>query len=121
MNEMFTEESLVDSWRRFAKTITDDIRRINFQNTNLPRIIAPNEFEVSVNNVMQDNELRKIQTDIIQFIGQDLKNTHIRMKIKVLEDNEMQRTISPEQRYKKMADENPNLEILRKNLSLEID
>jgi len=70
---------------------------------------------------MQETELKKIQTDVIQYMINYLKNSSIRMSIKIIEESEMQKTVSPEDRYKQMMEQNPVLEKLRKNLSLEID
>ena len=120
-NEHFSDEALLDGWIEFGKTINDEIKGIGFQNTNLPVRVSDTTFEIVVNNVMQENELKKIQTDIVQFLINRLKNSSISMLIKVAEESEMQRTLSPEERYKSMVDQNPALEKLRKNLQLEID
>ncbi len=121
MNEDFNNIALENAWRNFASTINDDVKRVNFQTINLPVRISKNEIEVSVNNFMQENELKKIQTDIVQFIGIELRNTSIKLLIKVVEESDMQKKLSPEERYKQMAEENPLLEKLRKNLQMEID
>ena len=120
-NEYFSDEALLDGWIEFGKTINDEIKSIGFRNTNLPVRVSDTTFEILVNNFMQENELKKIQTDIVQFLINRLKNSSISMIIKVAEESEMQRTLSPEERYKSMVDQNPALEKLRKNLQLEID
>lgn len=120
-NKMFTDEELQNSWNAFGETIQDEIIKIGFLNTNSPRRISETEFEVLVNNVMQSNELKKIQHDINTFMINRLSNSQIRMIIKVAEENEIQRTLSPEEKYKLMSEINPELEKLRKNLNLEID
>ncbi len=121
LNEDFTDNDLLEAWKNFGSTINDKIKKIGFLNSNLPNRISKTEFEILVNNVMQENELKKIQTDIVQFLANQLKNSSIKMIIKVAEENETQRTIPPEERYKIMMEQNPALEKLRKNLHLEID
>ena len=121
LNEDFTDNDLLEAWKNFGSTINDKIKKIGFLNSNLPNRISRTEFEILVNNVMQENELKKIQTDIVQFLSNQLKNSSIKMIIKVAEENETQRAISPEERYKIMMEQNPALEKLRKNLHLEID
>ena len=105
LNDEFSDTALEEAWRSFGATINDDIKKINFHNTNLPKRIAKNEFEISVNNVMQETELKKIQTDVIQYMINYLKNSSIRMSIKIIEESEMQKTISPEDRYKQMMEQ----------------
>ena len=120
-NENFSDEALIEAWREFGKTINDEMKMIGFQNTNLPIRVSENEFEVYVNNVMQENELKKIQTDIVQFMVNRLMNSSIKMNIKVVEENDLQRTLSPEEKYKLMVEQNPTVEKLRRSLQLEID
>lgn len=121
MEEDFSDTALENAWREFGASITDDVKQVNFQTINLPVRISGSEFEVSVNNVMQENELKKIQTDIVQFLGRVLRNTSLKMKIRLIEESEMQKTLSPEEKYKQMVEQNPLLDKLRKNLQMEID
>ncbi|MBN2765799.1 MAG: DNA polymerase III subunit gamma/tau [Paludibacteraceae bacterium] len=121
LNESFNEDQFLNAWRSFTATINDDIKRVGFQNTTLPRLVTGTEFEVLVNNVMQENELKKIQTDIVQYLIVQLRNSGIRMRIRMIEESEKQRSITPEERFKMMVEENPLLEKLRKNLGFEID
>lgn len=121
MNEKFDDKALLDAWNEFGKTINDEIKMIGFQNTNLPVRVSELEFEVHVNNIMQENELKKIQTDIVQFLSNRLMNSAVKMTIKLVEESDSQRSLSPEERYKMMVEQNPSLEKLRKNLQLEID
>lgn len=120
-NENFSDEALIEAWREFGKTINDEMKMIGFQNTNLPIRVYEHEFDVYVNNVMQENELKKIQTDIVQFMVNRLMNSSIKMTIKVVEENDLQRTLSPEEKYKLMVEQNPAVEKLRRSLQLEID
>ncbi len=121
MNERFDDKALLEAWNEFGKTISDEIKMVGFQNTNLPVRVSENEFEVHVNNFIQENELKKIQADITGFLINRLMNSSIKMTIKLVEESDSQRTLSPEERYKLMVEQNPALEKLRKNLQLEID
>lgn len=120
-NERFTQDELLTAWREFGATITDDMKRVGFNNTNMPRLVSDTAFEVMVNNVMQESELKKIQTDIVQFMMGRLRNSHIKMQVRIAEESEKQRSITPEERYKIMVEQNPLLEKLRKNIGFEID
>lgn len=121
MNEKFDDKALLEAWNEFGKTINDEIKMIGFQNTNLPVRVSENEFEIHVNNFMQENELKKIQPDIVGFLTNRLMNSSVKMTIKLVEESDSQRSLSPEERYKMMVEQNPALEKLRKNLQLEID
>jgi DNA polymerase-3 subunit gamma/tau len=120
-NESFDYEKLINAWRAFAATINDDSRRIGFENTNLPEIISDTQFEVLVNNVMQETEFKKTQSELVQFLRNFLRNSSIQITIRVKEESEIQRSTSPEEKFQIFSELNPALERLRKNLHLEID
>lgn len=121
LNEPFTDDELEIVWNSFTDTIPENVRIVSFIQSNVPERISDTELEISVSNIMQKNELIRIQQDILKYLSVKLKNSSISLRIKVNEENESQRALSPEEKYKIMATENPALETLRKNLQLEID
>jgi DNA polymerase-3 subunit gamma/tau len=96
-------------------------KRVGFTNLDLPVRKTDSNFEVLVNNVMQDNEINRLLTDAVQFIRKQLSNANISIATKIAEESEIQRSLTPEQRYNEMVAKNPQLEQFRKMLSLEID
>lgn len=119
-NQSFTDDDFFKSWHNFLKTLSDE-KMVGFKNLNIPVRTTENVFEVLVNNVMQDNEAKKLLQDAVQFLRNELNNNNLTVATKVAEENEMQRSLSPEQRYMEMVAKNPQLEQFRKMLSLEID
>lgn len=120
-NKNFSEDELVQSWRNFANTISDQIRMSSFMLNTNPTLISDTTFEITVSNILQEKELIRLQPDILNFIQTQLENSTISMNIKLAEENEIQRAISPEDRYKILAQQNPALDILKNGLQLEID
>jgi DNA polymerase-3 subunit gamma/tau len=70
---------------------------------------------------LQEKELKRLQPDILQFIHTQLQNSTPRMTVKVMEETQVQRANTPEDRFKIMAEQNPAVEKLRQGLQLEID
>ncbi len=120
-NKKFSEDELIQSWRNFANTISDQIRMSSFVLNTNPVQISDTTFEITVSNILQEKELIRLQPDILNFIQTQLENSTISMNIKLAEENEIQRASSPEDRYKIMAQQNPALDILKNGLQLEID
>lgn len=108
------------AWRKFEATLTEE-KLIGYQNLNTPQLIGQNLYEVSVNNVMQDSQAKRLLSEAVQFIRTELNNNAISINTKVLEESEIQRSLSPEQQYMEMVAKNPQLEQFRKILHLEID
>lgn len=117
----FTEEELEVAWLQYTETIPEQGRMKSFILTTKPRLISETEFEITVSNTLQEKELKRLQTDLLDFIHSHLQNSKVGMTIKVVEETEMQHANSPEERYKIMAEQNPALDILKNGLQLEID
>ncbi len=121
INKPFSESDLEVAWRKFTETIPEQGRMTSFILSAKPKFVTESVFEVTVSNVLQEKELKRLQPDILEFIHAQLQNSLVRMNIKVAEESEVQRSISPEERYKMMVEQNPALEILKNGLQLEID
>ena len=116
----FTVEDLELAWKRFAEKITDR-HMIGLIQSSIPLLISDNVFEISVFNALQEREYRQIQHELVAFIRKELKNSNLQMSIRLVQESEAVRSISPEDRYKQMVEQNPALEILRSGLQMEID
>jgi DNA polymerase-3 subunit gamma/tau len=120
-NKAFTNEDVEIAWRQFADTIPEQGRITSFILNNKPYQTAEKNFEVTVSNILQEKELKRILPDILDFIHSNLSNSTIRMNIKIMEETEKQRSHSPEERFKIMAEQNSAINTLRTGLNLEID
>ena len=120
-NKLFTNEELISAWQQFAETIPEQRRMVSFFQSTYPIITSENTFEVTVSNILQEKELKRLQMDILSYIHELLQNNLLKMSIKVMEETAVQRANSPEDRYKLMAEQNPALDILKNGLQLEID
>jgi DNA polymerase III subunit gamma/tau len=121
LNKPFTTDSLIKAWYQFSETISEQGRMASLFMSTLPQIISPTTFEVTVSNVLQEKELKRLQSDILAYIHTYLQNSSIKMNVKIAEESAAQRGNSPEDRYKLMAQQNPALDILKNGLQLEID
>ena len=120
-NNPFTYEELDKAWQQFAKTIPEQGRITSFIQNTRPKLTSATSFELTVSNILQEKELKRLQQDITEFMQLKLQNSMVRMSLKIAEETEVQRANSPEDRYKIMADQNPSLDKLKNGLGLEID
>ena len=121
LNNPFTYEELDKAWQQFAKTIPEQGRITSFIQNTRPKLTSATSFELTVSNILQEKELKRLQQDITEFMQLKLQNSMVRMSLKIAEETEVQRANSPEDRYKIMADQNPSLDKLKNGLGLEID
>ncbi|ADQ78304.1 DNA polymerase III, tau subunit [Paludibacter propionicigenes WB4] len=121
LNKDFSEEALLQAWQQFAETIPEQGRMTSLFLSTYPKMTSKTTFEITVSNILQEKELKRLQQDIQSFIHARLENSHVKMTIKVMEETAVQRATSPEDRYRIMAEQNPALDILKNGLQLEID
>ena len=121
LNKPFTADELIRCWYQFAETIPEQGRMTSFFLSTIPQITSATTFEVTVSNILQEKELKRLQPDIQSFIHLHLQNTAVKMSIKIAEETAIQRANTPEERYRLMAEQNPALDILKNGLQLEID
>jgi DNA polymerase-3 subunit gamma/tau len=120
-NKLITDEEIAATWKEYAQTIPEEVRIVNFINSNAPRLIAENEFEITVSNQLLEKEFTAMKTSILNFLEKKLEVSNLKFNIKVNENAEMQRIISPEEHFKAWAAENPALAKLQQSLGLEIE
>lgn len=121
-DENFTDENLVKAWKDFAEILSEEeIRMKTFIQNTEPKRLSETDFEVSVANTLQEKELKKLQPKILSYLQNQLKNSTIQMKIKLMKKTESQKPKNPEERYKTMAEQNPAITVLKNGLQLEID
>ena len=121
LNNPFTYEELDKAWQQFAKTIPEQGRITSFIQNTRPKLTSDTTFELTVSNILQEKELKRLQQDITEFMQLKLQNSRVRMSLKIAEQTEIQRANTPEDRYKILADQNPSLDKLKNGLGLEID
>jgi len=121
LNQPFSKEQFYTAWNNFSGKITNNVIMVNFIQNNEPVLNEDNSFEVVVTNVMLEKDIKSLEKELLFFLRNELKNSTIKMIIKLNENIEKIRSLSHEEQYNEMIKRNPALEILKQNLSLEID
>lgn len=94
---------------------------MSYINNTIPDKINEHTYELTFSNVFQEGEFKKLLTDLCSSVRRTLKNSSINFITKVVETVEKDTNNNPEEILKKMTEQNPSLQILKKNLNLEID
>lgn len=122
-NRDFSDTDLQKAWRGFAFTLPPDEKRmISYINSNVPeRLPGTFNFELKISNSMQEKELTAFKRDILSHLRAELKNNRVDMILRMNEVEEARKLLTPEEKYKQMAQKNPALIKLRTELGFEID
>jgi DNA polymerase III subunit gamma/tau len=121
VNQPFTSEALIRSWNSYIETIIDDIHLANAMKTCLPVLQKDYQFEVIVQNQVQENKLQDICYKIETHLRKTLKNNKIKMHLRLAENGENVRPFTARDRLESMIKKNPNLELLYRTFGLDID
>jgi len=118
--EHFSEENLIEAWLRFAGTLKDDPYLSNSMQACKPRLLNKSDFEVVVFHPLTAQRLEAIRGDIESSLQRDLKNGKIHMLLRISEEDELKKPLSPQDQLDEMIKKNPNLQSLKQKLSLEL-
>ena len=120
LSERFTPLQLINEWKAYAESLTEEIHLRNTMLHCLPDLQDNAMFEVVVNNPVQEQNLTENGTVILSFIRSQLRNTHITMTIRVSQDNEKKLAYTPAEKFNLMMEENPSLRKLKDEFGLEL-
>ena len=119
----FTEEELVSCWVAYA-TSEKISRKVYLKNTmiNCKPVLKENfVFEVDVHNPGQKAELTAVSADLLQYLHEQLKNTHIEMQVRVQENGTKVLVYTPAEKYNYLLGLNPALAKLVEEFNLRLE
>lgn len=120
LNDRFTPLQLINEWKAYAEEITEEHHLKNTMLNCLPNLIANTVFEVVVNNPVQEQRLMDSGMDILSRLRVQLRNTHLKMEIRISEDNEKKLAFTPAEKFNLMMEENESLRKLKDEFGLEL-
>jgi len=121
LNQPFTLEALILSWNRYTESIVKDVHLKNAMKSCIPVMQPDYQFEIVVQNPVTVGKFQEITRKIETHLHQDLKNTRIKMNIRLAEVGENTRPFTAKDRLEAMKKKNPNLDLLYRAFGLELD
>ena len=118
-SKSFTNDDLEAKWKAYIALHDEDPGTKAFLEKHYPELTDENTIKVLVDNKFQEKEL--MQMNPMTFLRKELNNDSIKLHIELAPENDFKKHQSPQEIYKRMAKDYPNLERLRKNLDMEID
>ena len=118
-SKSFTNDDLEAKWKAYIALHDEDPGTKAFLEKHYPELTDENTIKVLVDNKFQEKEL--MQMNLMTFLRKELNNNSIKLHIELAPENDFKKHQSPQEIYKRMAKDYPNLERLRKNLDMEID
>jgi DNA polymerase-3 subunit gamma/tau len=120
LNESFSEEDLLLAWKTYANR-EDDIHLKNTMLNFAPVLKEGHRIEIGVANPAQQTKLNEKISDLYDFLSAQLKNTSIRIEIKINEEENNSIPFTDKEKYQHMASKNASLDVLVKEFNLHLD
>ena len=109
------------TWNTYVKELQDNGKHnlasiLSIDTPKLKGTTIHLEFPNETNKV----EVERQQYDLLGFIRKTLNNFDINLSITVNEEMEKQYAYTPNEKFEKLKEKNPNIDILRKTFDLDI-
>lgn len=120
--EAFTEEAMQKHWADFVQKIENDGRKIlaSNLNTDIPKLKDPITIWIEMPNSTMKKEIEREQFDLMEYLRLHLKNHFIKLQITVNEATAKKFAFTPEEKYEKLRQKNPAIDLLRKEFDLDL-
>ncbi|MDR3250789.1 MAG: DNA polymerase III subunit gamma/tau [Tannerella sp.] len=118
----FTQKDLVDNWLKYAESLTIEKTRLKNTLKNCkPTLRETFLFEVDVFNPSQEEEIGKCRDEILDYLHKKLNNTHLKMKINIVEKDVKEMIYTSIEKYNYLNNKNSNLEKLKNIFNLTVE
>jgi DNA polymerase-3 subunit gamma/tau len=123
-DQPFSVEQLHTAWMEYAQKVNESGRKQLFSTLNKRKPLLNEEYniEIIVDNRVQADELNTVKNELLSFMKDKLKNRKITIISTVIEAKDSTaEAYTPRDKFRKMAEKNPVLEILRDQFDLDFD
>ncbi|MFS4456896.1 DNA polymerase III subunit gamma/tau [Maribacter sp. 2304DJ31-5] len=121
-NEDFTAEDLQRHWADFVTLIDTKGQKIlaSNLNTDVPKLGDNHTIHIELPNGTMKKEIEREQFELMTYLRNNLNNHFIQLKIKVNEESAKKFAFTPEEKYQKLREKNPVIDLLRKEFDLDL-
>lgn len=120
--EAFDEATLQLHWKAYTDEVEKKGKKILASNlaADTPKLIGDHTLWIELPNGTMKKEVERDQLELMEFLREKLRNYDIQLKITVNEETARQYAFTPQEKYEKLREKNPAIEILRKTFDLEL-
>ncbi len=119
--EKFTEADMQQHWNDFVHQLEKKGRKILASNlqTDVPKLKDEHTIWIELPNGTMKKEVEREQSLMMDYLKQKLNNYAIGLHITVNEEVAKKFAFTPEEKYEKLREKNPAIDVLRKEFDLD--
>ncbi|MEN8790176.1 MAG: DNA polymerase III subunit gamma/tau [Flavobacteriaceae bacterium] len=121
-HDPFTEKEMQALWGKYVHKLDNAGRKILASNLSIdePRLEGENTLCIQLPNHTMKKEIEREKSGLMDYLKSELNNHEIQLKIAVKEDHAKQFVYTPEEKYEKLREKNPAIDLLRKEFDLDL-
>lgn len=121
-NASFTEIELQEHWAVFVQKLEEDGRKIlaSSLHSDIPKLKDKTTIWIELPNSTMKKEVERDQYDLMEYLKQKLNNHFLKLKISVNEEKAQKYAFTPEEKYQKLREKNPAIDVLKKEFDLDL-
>ncbi|AIM61376.1 DNA polymerase III subunit gamma/tau [Cellulophaga lytica] len=121
-NDDFEVERLQELWNKFVDKIEAQGQRILASNLNSDTPVLKDRTTISIQlaNDTMKKEVEREKYDLMEYLKKELNNYFITLEITVNEEAVKKFAFTPEEKYQKLREKNPVIDLLRQEFDLSI-
>ena len=118
----FSEVEMQKHWANFVKKLDDKGKKILASNLNadIPKLKKENVIWIELPNSTMKKEVEREQSLMLDYLKEQLNNFAITLQITVNEDTSKKFAFTPEEKYEKLREKNPAIDLLRQEFDLDL-
>lgn len=119
--DTFEEKEMQEHWDDFVHQLEQQGRKILASNlqTDVPKLKNENTIWIELPNGTMKKEIEREQSLMLDYLKHKLNNYSISLHITVNEEVAKKFAFTPQEKYEKLREKNPNLDLLRKEFDLD--
>ncbi|RAJ15688.1 DNA polymerase III subunit gamma/tau [Arenibacter echinorum] len=118
----FIEAEMQKHWADFVEILDNDGRKILASNlhSDVPKLTDNFTIWIELPNGTMKKEIEREKYDLMEYLKLKLNNHFIQLRITVNEATAKKFAFTPEEKYMKLREKNPAIDLLRKEFDLDI-
>ena len=119
--EDFTEEQFFDAWNAYIKSLHKKGEKIMASILEMGKpALKETDIQLEFPNDTLRVELERAQYPLMEFLRKSLMNYNLKLVINVNEEISKKYAFTTQEKYDKLKEKNPNIDLLRKTFGLDI-
>lgn len=122
IEDPFTETELRSHWNTYVAQIEKEGQKIIASNLNAdpPRLKEGFVVEITLPNDTMKKEVERAQSGVLDYLKKKLNNYSISLEVQVSESMDTKYAFTPEEKYEKIREKNPAVDLLRRTFDLDL-